>query len=813
MNKQLGKILALLTAFAIVLSLVPGGAGQAGAAAAITVPDGEYPIHFRILKDGSEEDSYASAYLEPGPGKLIVKNGKYEFVSKWNNYDWFAFWGSLKPGRQKSADADDYTPATPISAEDHTVTDRGPVPGVPTEVKGYYGTISLPVEDITKKQELLMHIVIKDLYLGGQPFAYDHWYNAQLLLDTTGIPIVPAGSGGEKGSANITKDQLNEKLSVAQQVYETTEEGLSDGLYYPGSKTSLYLAIAAAREAADDPDAAAEAISKAYDSLVLALENYELLRVKVDRTPLQQIIGESTEYLNQMVIFGSASGDTRIPSAGEHPVGSDTALRNAITSAESVYSNPGATIPQVDKAVADLSSALQKAKNKKTTSKTIHVALLDSVVPAPSVSKLAYYVSDTAELLQSDTYLYARVTWNRASNLDTASIKYKRPATTGEFAFLSSENAVIPISANPESDTLVSQIDVNRSSTLNISGIVYVKFNTIEPSVTNSVYLTLNVDLLTELAAQANEAQALLDGASAGAGPGQYPADAVASFRAAIDSAKAVANNLGATRPQIDAASAALEQAVAAFKASAAPENGEEEDPPAAPVPPDPPVTPTPPVGSPVPVVPAPGSGTPPTDREDGGSTGAGGVDGGASAPAKSFRDIHHHWARETIEKAAALGIAQGFEDGSFRPDAIVTRAEFAAFLSRALQLEAVDSEAAASIRDLNQMPAWARSHAAKAASAGLMKGYADGAFGAGNPISRAEIAVIAARAAKLAPKEHPVLPFADAAKIPAWAKPEIAAAVEAGLIQGKDGNRFDPDAVATRAEALAVIVRLLERP
>ncbi|MOA32930.1 hypothetical protein D3C78_1541880 [compost metagenome] len=52
---------------------------------------------------------------------------------------------------------------------------------------------------------------------------------------------------------------------------------------------------------------------------------------------------------------------------------------------------------------------------------------------------------------------------------------------------------------------------------------------------------------------------------------------------------------------------------------------------------------------------------------------------------------------------------------------------------------------------------------------------------------------------------------FADAGDIPAWAQKEIAAAVRAGLIQGKQDNQFEPNAQATRAEALTLIIRLLE--
>lgn len=53
-----------------------------------------------------------------------------------------------------------------------------------------------------------------------------------------------------------------------------------------------------------------------------------------------------------------------------------------------------------------------------------------------------------------------------------------------------------------------------------------------------------------------------------------------------------------------------------------------------------------------------------------------------------SFSDIEDHWARETIEKYVALGVINGYEDGTFRPDALVTRAEAAKILTLTFHLE-----------------------------------------------------------------------------------------------------------------------------
>lgn len=52
---------------------------------------------------------------------------------------------------------------------------------------------------------------------------------------------------------------------------------------------------------------------------------------------------------------------------------------------------------------------------------------------------------------------------------------------------------------------------------------------------------------------------------------------------------------------------------------------------------------------------------------------------------------------------------------------------------------------------------------------------------------------------------------FADSEQIAAWAKPYIAAAAQAGIVNGKGNNRFAPSDTATRAEAVKLVLALLE--
>lgn len=173
------------------------------------------------------------------------------------------------------------------------------------------------------------------------------------------------------------------------------------------------------------------------------------------------------------------------------------------------------------------------------------------------------------------------------------------------------------------------------------------------------------------------------------------------------------------------------------------------------------------------------------------------------------FTDVEGHWAKAVIERAVQLSIADGYSDGTFKPNAVINRSQFAVLLSRALKLP--EAESASTFADQKDIPAWAAEHIQSAVAAGLMGGYSDGTFRGSNNITRTEMAVIIARAAKLNTEQAASLNFADTANIPAWAKQEVAAAVQAGLVSGKSNNRFEPAASATRAEALTIIMRLLD--
>lgn len=200
-----------------------------------------------------------------------------------------------------------------------------------------------------------------------------------------------------------------------------------------------------------------------------------------------------------------------------------------------------------------------------------------------------------------------------------------------------------------------------------------------------------------------------------------------------------------------------------------------------------------------------PGGGDP--GNGNGNGSGNGGESGGSTMV--SLNDIASHWAEASIKRAVELGFVTGYTDGSFNPDKTVSRDEFAAMLVKALKLQGAGSSL--DFADAGSIGAWAKPYIAQAMKSGLVSGYADGTFRPKAPISRAEMAAMIVRGLGLKSVVELELSYADADQIPAWAKPYVAAAEEAGVMRGRGDNRFAPAASATRTEAAVVILNMLD--
>lgn len=178
----------------------------------------------------------------------------------------------------------------------------------------------------------------------------------------------------------------------------------------------------------------------------------------------------------------------------------------------------------------------------------------------------------------------------------------------------------------------------------------------------------------------------------------------------------------------------------------------------------------------------------------------------------KTFADLKGHWAKDDIELLASKLVVKGMTDTGFAPDNRITRAEFAAILVRSLGLsESIESKFA----DVSSKD-WYAGAVGAASKAGLVDGYEDGTFKPEASITREQMAVMVARAMTAAGKQAAadvkgLASFTDANAISGWAKDAVAQAVKAGIINGMTEHTFVPDHNASRAEAAVMMKRLLQ--
>jgi hypothetical protein len=177
------------------------------------------------------------------------------------------------------------------------------------------------------------------------------------------------------------------------------------------------------------------------------------------------------------------------------------------------------------------------------------------------------------------------------------------------------------------------------------------------------------------------------------------------------------------------------------------------------------------------------------------------------------FADVSStHSFYEEIMSLACEGILSGCADGLFHPDNPVTRAQFAKIIILALgrHTAAMDNTSSPTFRDLpfagSEYPF---DYVEEAAVLGIIGGFPDGTFRPQSPVTRAQLALMLARAGgdRLAqPPTGYVCPFRD---VPSYAKVAVTLAYYNSLVNGKTATTFDPYAQATRGQVAKMVYRL----
>lgn len=178
-----------------------------------------------------------------------------------------------------------------------------------------------------------------------------------------------------------------------------------------------------------------------------------------------------------------------------------------------------------------------------------------------------------------------------------------------------------------------------------------------------------------------------------------------------------------------------------------------------------------------------------------------------------SYRDVpESHWVYKTIQELSAKQIVKGQSDSMFNPSGSITRAEYAALLSRALSLTA---SRPTSFQDV-VAGSWYEEAVNATFEAGIIQGVSEVRFDPNQQITREEMAAMLVRAYAyrmgVKPEASSFHATNDSSKVSSWAVTYVQGALEAKLLTVHQDGNFLPQSMTTRAEAAQSISNLLAK-
>ncbi|MBW4561809.1 MAG: DUF3370 family protein [Mojavia pulchra JT2-VF2] len=178
-----------------------------------------------------------------------------------------------------------------------------------------------------------------------------------------------------------------------------------------------------------------------------------------------------------------------------------------------------------------------------------------------------------------------------------------------------------------------------------------------------------------------------------------------------------------------------------------------------------------------------------------------------------AFSDIQSYWAKDCVQRLGERKLITGYPDGSFRPNATVTRAEAAVLMLNAFP-DAPVKRTATTFKDVLSNY-WASKAIATAYQKGFFSGYPGGVFQPNQAIPRAQIIGVVAGAKNYSPLPSPTQTlqqyFNDAAQIPNYAQSSIASAtINSIVVNYPQAKQLKPQQSATRGEVAALVCRAL---
>jgi len=181
----------------------------------------------------------------------------------------------------------------------------------------------------------------------------------------------------------------------------------------------------------------------------------------------------------------------------------------------------------------------------------------------------------------------------------------------------------------------------------------------------------------------------------------------------------------------------------------------------------------------------------------------------------KRFTDVSKSaWYADNVNYVTENGLMKGTSENTFSPDMTLSRAMVVTIIYRMAGepvVEGIENK-------FTDVPAdeWYTSAVLWANENGIVYGRDNKTYDPSDDITRQELAVMLFRYVKKytlrIPQDIETPDYADAEKIYDFAEFDVKCLSRAGIINGKDGNKFDPHASATRAEAAAIISRFVKK-
>jgi len=251
-------------------------------------------VDYRYLKDGTAETSAAHGYLYvANSGRLIIEDDTIIFEHEITavNKDYLPYIGYRLPGKPKAV----------ISGDNISGMDGYQQVQPERKDNGNY-VIRYKMEDVTKALDILMHVHMENV--PGMPGGiYDNWYNVQLQLDTSTLPI----------DVETDKSELEKVLEEARHLFNTVHPRgtLIPYVYSEGEHgyavPEIQRRLANAENVYNNPNATQTEVDAAIESLKFAMDSVkrdQFFKIEPLRFRVLNSIGDDAELSEHAGDFG-----------------------------------------------------------------------------------------------------------------------------------------------------------------------------------------------------------------------------------------------------------------------------------------------------------------------------------------------------------------------------------------------------------------------------------------------------------------------------------------------------------------------------